>query len=93
MRYFTTIGISIITFGLTAWVWGGQIMPLIVPLLGGVFFVLVLTFSGWFFMVATWGRIVSLFVCGECNSIFLTEIDLRGHYTKNLKNDSEENKD
>ena len=43
--------------------------------------------SGVLFIIKSKDHIVSIFVCGECNRNFLSETDLRTHYSKeHIKN-------
>lgn len=87
MKYFTPVGIAIILAGLYPFdfTWGIAFQVfhpyffemMVIPAVGGLA------------MLATWGRIVSLFVCGECNRIFLSEHQLRVHFSSNhVKKDS-----
>lgn len=55
---------------------------------------LIIMASGGLFIITFRNMETSLFVCGECNLTFLTELDLRKHYAiKHTKKDSEEKKD
>jgi hypothetical protein len=50
--------------------------------------------SGVLFILKAKDRKVSVFVCGQCERKFLTEIDLRKHYaTEHVQKDSDEKKD
>lgn len=93
MKYFIPVGIALIVFGLTFQIWGFSLYYSVFQTSINIIMISLL-YSGWFFMLATWGKIVSLFVCGECNLSFWTEPALRKHYgIKHTKNDSGQKKD
>lgn len=44
--------------------------------------------SGLLFIFSSKIRRVSLFVCGQCNQSFITELDLRKHFLEHIKKDT-----
>jgi len=87
------MGVAIIVFGLTPYIWAGLLVQ--IPFFNteiAVDTVMVSSVLGGLAMFATWGRIVSLFVCGECNRIFHFASSLRSHYGSEHVKGSDEKK-
>ncbi len=93
MKYFVPVAVAIIECGITFPIWA--VLLVIIPLSGtdAVIANLVLCISGISVMKTTWKKIITIFICGQCNEVFYSAHDLRSHYSsKHVKNE-DENKD